>query len=100
MFRFLCDGAKQLGQTRGSSRTYLSFYAVSMCELIASTTKVSEELLERLLPYIVEGLAETASTDYRAATLMLLAELSTRSPLSQGFLSGQCAFAFLPVCKR
>ena len=60
-----------------------------MCEVVASVGKVTEELLERLLPYIVEGLAAEAATDYRAATLMLLAELSSRTPLSQAFLSGE-----------
>jgi U3 small nucleolar RNA-associated protein 10 len=49
---------------------------------------VSEELLEQLLPYIIEGLSADSCPDYRAATLMMLAELCTRTPLSNTFLSG------------
>ena len=105
MLNFLCSGAKRLGQKRASlgeacGRTYLSFYAVSICEVVAMASSagsgaekvrgggVSEELLERLLPHIADGLATTASVDFRAATLMLLAELSSRAPLGGEFLSG------------
>ena len=102
MLKFLCTGAKQFGQkcssnsaTECSGRTYLSFYAVSICEVVAVAAGaqvrgggVSEELLEQLLPNIVDGLGASASADFRAATLMLLAELSSRTPLGEDFLSG------------
>ncbi len=87
VLRFLGDGAKRLGHRKGSSRTYLSFYAVAMCEMIAST-QVTEPLLETLLPNIVDGLSPEASSDFRAATLMLLAELCSRTTLTETFLSG------------
>lgn len=68
VLRFLCDGAKRLGSKKAPSRTYLSFYAVALCEVVAVST-VDEALVEFLLPYLVEGLAVGAATDYRWASL-------------------------------
>lgn len=88
VLRALCEGAKRLGQRKGvEGHIYLSFYAVSLCELIASLDSVDEELIEYLLPFIMEGLQDTSCTDYRACTLMIFAELCTRASLSQTILS-------------
>lgn len=85
---FVCDAAKRLGSKKVASKTYLSFYAVAMCELVASV-RVDEGLLARLLPYITAGLDAEASTDYRAATLMLTAELCSRATLGKDFTKGE-----------
>lgn len=90
VLRALCEGAKRMGHKRGaSSPTYHSFYAVVLCEMVASVASVEDELLERLLPYLVQGLEATSSNDYRAATLMAFAEICTKASLSQAFLSGE-----------
>ena len=90
VLRALCEGAKRMGQKRGSasSPTYLSFYAVVLCEVVDSAGAVGDEMLEQLLPYLVEGLEPTSSNDFRAATLMVFAEICTKASLSQTFLSG------------
>lgn len=85
---FVCDGARRLGQKKTCNRTYLSFYAVTLCEVVASA-KIDESLIERLLPYVVDGLDAAAASDYRAATLMVIAEMASRAVLSAAFLSGK-----------
>jgi U3 small nucleolar RNA-associated protein 10 len=97
VFRFLCAGAKKLGQRKTCSHTYLSFYAVAMCEIVAATPMVNEPVIERLLPFLVEGLAAGAAVDYRAATLMVLAELCSRASLSASTLSGELPLEFPPL---
>lgn len=85
---FVCDGARRLGQKKTCNRTYLSFYAVTLCEVVASA-KIDESLVERLLPHVVDGLDAAAASDYRAATLMVIAEMASRAVLSAAFLSGE-----------
>lgn len=86
---FVCDTAKRMSAPHVSNRTYLSFYAVLACELVAAEAHVSQDLLSRLLPHLLDGLKASHSPDYQAATLMVVAQLCRRAPLSQDLVSGQ-----------
>jgi hypothetical protein len=55
------------------------------------TCQVTEELLTLLLPFLVSGLQESATRDYRAATLMVLTQLLSHASLSKDFLTGEQA---------
>eukprot|EP00198_Chlamydomonas_reinhardtii_P004646 XP_001693982.1 nucleolar protein [Chlamydomonas reinhardtii] len=70
----------------GSLRTYLSFYAVVLCEVLAVLRSVGEEALATLLPHLLAGLGPGAVQDYRAATLMAVAELCSRATLGRDFV--------------
>jgi hypothetical protein len=46
LLRFICTRAEQLGGgSRAVSRTFLSFYAATLCELLHATAKVRRPLL-------------------------------------------------------
>ncbi|GLC34752.1 hypothetical protein PLESTB_001159600 [Pleodorina starrii] len=90
---FICKAAGQLGGAsqgapapRPPSRTYLSFYAVLLCEVLAVLPVVNEDFLAALLPFLIEGLGRGAAQDYRAATLMAVAELFSRATLGKDFI--------------
>lgn len=71
------------------SKTYLSFYAVLLCEIMAALPRVTEDLLTLLLPFLAAGLKGDASKEFTSATLMVLTQLLTRAQLSQDFLKGE-----------
>jgi hypothetical protein len=85
----VCRGAQALAQPGFVSKTYLSFYAVLLCEVLVGSPQVTEALLTCLLPFLVAGLKEGAARDYRAATLMVLTQLLARAQLSKDFLAGE-----------
>eukprot|EP00775_Hariotina_reticulata_P011838 gene11838-11982_t len=87
VLREICRGAQSLGVAGFVSRTYLSFYAVLLCEVLMAVPQVTEDLLALLLPFLVSGLQESATRDYRAATLMVLTQLLSRASLSKDFLT-------------
>lgn len=88
VLRSICQGARRVGQKKSSGgRTFLSFYAVLLCKVVASAERADEELIELLLPFLTEGLETSSSSDYSSATLMILAELCGRVTLSKDFLS-------------
>jgi U3 small nucleolar RNA-associated protein 10 len=102
MLREVCRGAEALGQPGFVSKTFLSFYAVLLCEVLAASPQVTEALLSCLLPFLVAGLRQGAARDYRAATLMVLTQLLSKAQLSKDFLAGEdkasCSFASVLVC--
>ncbi|KAG2446493.1 hypothetical protein HYH02_008484 [Chlamydomonas schloesseri] len=93
---FVCKAAGRLGGGGGAadaaalagfaSRTFLSFYAVLLCEVLAVLPVVGEEALATLLPHLLGGLGPGAVQDYRAATLMAVAELCSRATLGRDFV--------------
>lgn len=89
LLAFICETAKQQGSTRQLCRTWLSFYAVTVCELVAAHKTVPEELVSVLLPYLTAGLQAEASQDYRAASLMVVTQICARASLGKEFLSGR-----------
>ncbi|MEW5318749.1 MAG: hypothetical protein WDW38_009944 [Sanguina aurantia] len=82
---WVCQTAARLGTRSGPSRTFLSFYAILMTE-VSAAAKIDEALLNQLLSHIVTGLASDAAPDYRAGTMMLVAELASKAELGQQFL--------------
>lgn len=96
---FICNASGRLGggaatgirtsALQAKSCTFLSFYAVLLCEVLAMTPKVDEDILTALLPHLLEGLSKSAIQDYRSATLMVLAELFSRATLGKSFIKGE-----------
>lgn len=84
----MCQGAQAVGVPGFVSKTYLSFYAVLLCEIMAALPRVTEDLLTLLLPFLAAGLKGDASKEFTSATLMVLTQLLTRAQLSQDFLKG------------
>lgn len=85
----VCEGAKSVGVPGFVSKTYLSFYAVLLCEVMAAVPRVTEDMLSLLLPYLVAGLKGDASKEYTSATLMVLTQLLARAQLANAFLQGE-----------
>jgi hypothetical protein len=87
----IARGAQALGSPGFVSKTFLSFYAVLLCEVLAAVPRVSEDLLTLLLPALAAGLGAGAAKEYRGATCMVLAQLLRRAQLAHDFLAGACA---------
>lgn len=92
VLRVVCQGAQSVGVPGFVSKTYLSFYAVLLCEVMAALPRVTEDVLTLLLPFLAAGLKGDASKEYTSATLMVLTQLLTRAQLSQDFLKGEQQF--------
>lgn len=89
VLHFICQSARYHGLRKAPCGTFLSFYAVVLCEVAAGLPAVSEDVLSQLLGYLVDGLSGDASPDYRSATLMAVAELCSRATLGRDFLKGE-----------
>lgn len=50
---------------------------------------MDEGFLSRLLPFISSGLEKSSSRDYQAATMIMVAELCSRSTLGKDFVKGE-----------
>ncbi|KXZ53244.1 hypothetical protein GPECTOR_7g1138 [Gonium pectorale] len=74
------------GTSQPANRTFLSFYAVLLCEVLAVTPELKEDFLSALLPHLLDGLGRSAGQDYRAATMMAVAELCSRTNLAREFV--------------
>ncbi len=57
VLKFVCATAEALGAGPAPSRTFLSFYAVTMCEVLAAAPAVPEDLVGDLLPSLVAGIS-------------------------------------------
>lgn len=88
LLQWVCAAAQAYGTSRSPSRTFLSFYAVLLCETLQAVPVVDEDLTALLLPHLLAGIGGAASADLRAATLMVLAQLGAKATLSDAFLSG------------
>jgi hypothetical protein len=95
----MCQGAQSVGVPGFVSKTYLSFYAVLLCEVMAALPRVTEDVLTLLLPFLAAGLKGDASKEYTSATLMVLTQLLTRAQLSEDFLKGGCCLVCLRTVK-
>ncbi|KAL6765336.1 hypothetical protein V8C86DRAFT_793163 [Haematococcus lacustris] len=80
--------AKQGARGRAASTAYLSFYAVTLCEVVQQMEVIDDKLLSSLLPYISSGLEQGTATAYREATLMVVAALCSRTSLRKELLRG------------
>ncbi len=82
---FLCEMVnKSLKTLRTSSSTtnhpLLGLYTSTVLAVMEDTGTITEELLSRLLPYLVKGL-KSLNADYRAGTYMVVSQLAARSTL-------------------
>ncbi|XP_028903501.1 HEAT repeat-containing protein 1 [Ornithorhynchus anatinus] len=61
-------------------RVLLAFYASTVVSALASADSVSDSTVAKLLPFIQKGL-KSSTADYRAATYMIVCQLSVKVPL-------------------
>lgn len=69
-----------------SSRAVLAFYSSTVIGVLEETGSITEELVSRLLPYLVKGL-KSSSVDFRAATYMVTSQLAVHSKLEESLCS-------------
>ena len=51
--------------------------------------QVKEDVVRLLLPYLLAGVGPHVTADYRAASLMILTQLSSQATLSDTLVTGQ-----------
>jgi hypothetical protein len=95
VLRLVCQGAQSVGVPGFVSKTFLSLYAVLVCEVLRALPRVTEDLLTLLLPFLAAGLKADASREYSSATLMILTQLLLRAQLSEDFLKGELLLLLL-----
>ena len=66
--------------TVSSTRTVVAFYVSTVVSVLETASSVSEELMSRLLPFIVKGL-KSSNVEYRAASYMVTSRLCTEAKL-------------------
>ncbi|KAK9825496.1 hypothetical protein WJX74_001182 [Apatococcus lobatus] len=88
ILQFICNLASQLAESGRRSPVQLSFYAVTVCEVLAFGPEVDADTINVLLPNIVQGLNTSASKDLQMATHMILAQLCSHAVLSSNLLRG------------
>jgi hypothetical protein len=99
VLRFICDMAfAGAPSSSDSSRLASAFYAVVVCEVLATAAAVTEPLVALLVPYLQQGLRADAAPDRRVASHMVIAQLMTRATLSNVLLSGAQPRPLQPAC--
>lgn len=63
-------------------RVVVAFYTSTILEVLETASPVSEDLVSRLLPYIIKGL-RSSNVDYRAASFMVTSQLSSVAKLQE-----------------
>ena len=81
----VCVAARESALAKTSSPISASFYAVLICEVIAAAP-VDDTLLATLLPNILAGIKPGIPAEFRSATFMLIAQLSSHAELEHAFL--------------
>ena len=89
LLRFVCEMAQNLADPSVGARNVMGWYAAVVCELIDSLSVVGEDFLGFILPYIMHGTKRNVITEYRDATYMILAQLSSRATLSHHVITGK-----------
>eukprot|EP00899_Mesostigma_viride_P004976 jgi/Mesvir1/1447/Mv14438-RA.1 len=80
----ICEAAKGVATTKTRLPKAIGLYSVVVMETLAACTEVPDEMLRHLLPYLVDGLSDKGvSNEYISATLLIIAQLSNTTPLSQ-----------------
>ena len=79
---FVCEPLGQGGQAA------LAFSVVTVCEALAKTAQVKEDLVSKLLPHILAALKGQASLNHRAAAYMVIAQLASATNFSAKLVSG------------
>ena len=65
-----------------SPRTVVAFYVSTVLGVLEAVSTVSEEVVSRLLPFILKGL-KSPNVEYRAASYMITSQLSTVAKLQE-----------------
>ena len=66
----------------GSPRVVVAFYVSTVLGVLETSTPVSEELVSRLLPFVMKGL-KSPNVEYRAASYMIVSQLSSVASLEE-----------------
>ncbi|CAG9463898.1 unnamed protein product [Pedinophyceae sp. YPF-701] len=77
----VCAEAQALGGRRLACPTFMSFYAVLLCEALMLAPAVDARLASLLLPHLAAGMGREATSEFRAATFMVLGVLLKRTEL-------------------
>lgn len=84
---FLCDMvpnsiAVHKRSPPGSLRSVLALYCSTVVLVLDTVSGTSEEIIGRLLPYLLKGLKSHVA-DYRAASYMIVGQLATKTTLDE-----------------
>ncbi|XP_055969563.1 HEAT repeat-containing protein 1 [Sorex fumeus] len=89
---FICSlvtkSVKVFAEYPGSSaqlRVLLTFYASTIVSALVAAEGVSDNVVAKLLPYIQKGL-KSSLPDYRAATYMIICQISVKVTLEETFV--------------
>ncbi|KAM6218768.1 HEAT repeat-containing protein 1 isoform 2-T2 [Rhynchocyon petersi] len=89
---FICSlvtkSVKVFDEYPGSSarlRVLLTFYASTVVSALVAAEDVSDNIVAKLFPYIQKGL-KSSLPDYRAATYMIICQISTRVTMEETFV--------------
>ena len=94
LLSLVCEAAlaSSTGAQRGAPAASSVFYALLATEALGGMTRVPEETVSKLLPYLESGFASAADANHRAGALMLAAQLASRTQLvpalSEALLEG------------
>ena len=81
----MADTTFPFGDVMSSKDTPCGTQLLSFCDV---TVQIKEDMVRLLLPYIMAGLGPKVSTDYHAATLMIVTLLASKATLSERLLTG------------
>ncbi|XP_004620418.2 HEAT repeat-containing protein 1 [Sorex araneus] len=89
---FICSlvtkSVKVFAEYPGNSaqlRVLLTFYASTIVSALVAAESVSDNVVAKLLPYIQKGL-KSSLPDYRAATYMIICQISVKVTLEESFV--------------
>ena len=83
-------------------RTVVAFYASTVLGVLETASSINEELISRLLPFIIKGL-KSSNVEYRAASYMITSQLTTLAKLQEQLYSSLIetickVLSYSPVC--
>ncbi|KAL6058638.1 snoRNA-binding rRNA-processing protein utp10 [Balamuthia mandrillaris] len=87
LLNFISDLARNAANSKNSSSTVFSFYTVVMIEVLNKQKRVTDEVLHRLLPGLLQGLRCKERHNYQVSAYMIISQLCTRMVFSQHLIS-------------
>ena len=70
----------------GTLRSVLSLYCSTVVLVLDTESGLGEEIVGRLLPYLLKGL-KSRVVDYRAASYMIVGQLTSKTPLEERLIT-------------
>lgn len=87
---FVCDmvisSLRENENSVSSSHVVLALYSSTVIGVLEETGSITEEMVSRLLPYLVKGL-KSSSVEFRAASYMVTGQLTAHSKLDESLSS-------------